>query len=555
MEGEKGVVKGEWWGFGDLTKKRPVMENNKQLLLSFFESYWESNKFKNILVVKFSEFDLFPKDSSRYDYIDKMEQLSSDKQYDCIIGDLPFGLYKVESELGLKINKNWEMLYQSLKKLSPNGEGFFLLEPTMISSESGKAFISILRDVGYEYDTVLNVPEKVYSPLTNIRPILIRFSKSKYNKLFIAEITPGSLTDLIDNLNKRANTGMMEKGLLVEYSAFSSFNKFSMQNQIAKLSTQYKSYKRYNISDVAISINQTKTYFTDKPNSIYIPKLGNSPVQSSLEELKIKHHNYFQIELDESIVLSRYLTLYFESELGKLVLSSLNTGSVIPNVNKSEIANCPVAIPSIDEQKLLSHAYNKLDELKKTVHELQRELSLNPKSVNAVLEKFDSIQYPLKMLSQEDEILSMIRKGEGLNIEFKQTFSKNIHTNNKDKEIEKSSLKNIVGFLNAKGGTLLIGVNDNGEVTGIENDFFKSNDEYLLNFKNALNTKIGTEFYPLLEYDIITVLERKVLRVNCKPSEVPCFYDETEFFVRTNPATDKLEGKKQLDYIKMRFKQ
>lgn len=531
------------------------MENNKQLLLSFFESYWESNKFKNILVVKFSEFDLFPEDSSRYDYIDKMELLSSDKQYDCIIGDLPFGLYKVESELGIKINKNWEMLYQSLKKLSPNGEGFFLLEPTILLLKSGNEFISKLRDIGFDYDTILNVPEKVYAPLTNIRPILIRFSRSIYDKLFVAEITYDFLPDLINNLKKRSNSGTIEKGLLLEKSLFSSFNKFAMQTQIDRLSTQYKSYKSYIIADLAKSINQTKTSFIDKPNSIYIPKLGNSPVQSSLKKLKIKSHNYFQIELNETIVLSEYLSLYFESELGKIVLSSLNTGSVIPNVNKSEISNCPVAVPSIDEQKLLIHAYKKLDELKMTVLELQRELSLNPKSINTILEKFDSIQYPLKALSQEDEVLSLIRKGEGLHIEFKQTFSKNIYTNNKDKEIEKSSLKNIVGFLNARGGTLLIGVSDGGVVTGIENDFYKSDDKYLLNFKNELKSKIGTEFYPLLEYDIVTVLEKKILRVNCKPSEIPCFYNDTEFFVRTNPATDKLEGKKQFDYIKMRFKQ
>ena len=112
----------------------------------------------------------------------------------------------------------------------------------------------------------------------------------------------------------------------------------------------------------------------------------------------------------------------------------------------------------------------------------------------------------------------------------------------------------MLGFLNANGGTLLIGVSDDGQVAGIEEDFFTSIDKYKLNFKNALNTKIGSEFYSLIDYDLYTVAGKLVLKVACKPSTDPCFYDQKEFYVRTNPATEKLEGKKQVDYIKARFK-
>jgi hypothetical protein len=53
---------------------------------------------------------------------------------------------------------------------------------------------------------------------------------------------------------------------------------------------------------------------------------------------------------------------------------------------------------------------------------------------------------------------------------------------------------------------------------------------------------------------LFNIAGHHVLRVDCKASSEPCFYDQKEFFVRTNPATDKLEGKKQIDYIKERFK-
>ena len=48
--------------------------------------------------------------------------------------------------------------------------------------------------------------------------------------------------------------------------------------------------------------------------------------------------------------------------------------------------------------------------------------------------------------------------------------------------------------------------------------------------------------------------ERKVLVVECKPSERrPCFLDAKSFYVRTNPATDMLEGPKLYEYLKQRF--
>jgi len=44
-----------------------------------------------------------------------------------------------------------------------------------------------------------------------------------------------------------------------------------------------------------------------------------------------------------------------------------------------------------------------------------------------------------------------------------------------------------------------------------------------------------------------------VLYVNCGKSEKPCYLDGKDFYVRTNPATDKLEGPKLVNYIKNHF--
>ena len=85
------------------------------------------------------------------------------------------------------------------------------------------------------------------------------------------------------------------------------------------------------------------------------------------------------------------------------------------------------------------------------------------------------------------------------------------------------------------------------------NYLYKNEDKYILNFKNHIKSKIGEGFYPLLDYKLVEVDGKMVLRVNCGVANTPCFIEDTEFYVRSGPSTDMLEGKKQHEYIQERF--
>lgn len=528
------------------------MTQGQITVTEFIKEYKKQNSYRNDIILKLSDLNTFDSDTIGFSK-EISEENNINKQnseFDLVVGDFPFSMQRVAVDfLNFKISQNWNLIYNSLKLLN-NGTAFFVVEPSIYYSKQGKDFFKALDEFGYYNNGVYNLPEKTYTQ-TGFKPIIISFTKNKTNKLVIANLEIQNIQNIVKNSIARTGSNI-SNGMLIEKKSFSTFHKIEILNQISRLKTHYKEYDKYQLSEISTSINLSRERFEDLPNCIYIPKIGTSKVVSSLEEIKIKHQNLFQIVLNDKLVLADYLAIFYKSELGQLMLNSLVTG-YIPAINKKNIEDSYVAIPKLPEQTKLIHTYNKLNDLQETISDLQIELGLNPKNADVILEKFDAIQKPLLDLTKEDSILSLIRKGEGKKIEFKQTFSKNIRTNKKDKEIEKSSLKNIVGFLNAEGGTLLIGVSDDEDVTGIEDDYYQSNDKYLLHFKNAINTKIGSEFYPLIDYDIYEVLGKRVLKIDCLKSSEPCFYEEKEFFVRTNPATDKLEGKKQREYIKRRF--
>ncbi len=151
-----------------------------------------------------------------------------------------------------------------------------------------------------------------------------------------------------------------------------------------------------------------------------------------------------------------------------------------------------------------------------------------------------------------------LNSGESDRVEFKQTLSLDTRKDKKEKYIEDEILKTIVAFFNKVGGTLIVGVDDQRNTTGIENEINRlykgSNDKMLLHFKNIRKSRIGLEFDRLLDIKIITFNQKDILIVECQKSENPCYLDKSHFYVRTSPANELLEGPKLVHYVKEHFK-
>jgi hypothetical protein len=489
-----------------------------------------------------------------------------DDNYDLIIGDLPIG-YKGASKrvewkdgnINIKTRKNWIIILKSLFKLTRNGYGLFLVEPAILWSQEWERFTTVFNESGFYINAIFNAPKNIFYPETHLRPPIILVSRSEGTGLFIAEISDAdSVVPILRNLTENKSSHHLETGVFVNESDFKGFNNYKITKQIEKLQTQYKEFEECRLVDISteISLGKQNKNFEEKNNALYIPIVGNSPVVYNLRQTTLKHQNYFQIVLDQSIVLNEYVSLFFSSDLGRFILGSLYSDTTIQKIAKDDLEQISIPIPNINEQKIIITANHKLEKLEKSIDDFKSELSLNPKSAISIQDKIDDMFQSLDILSDVDRMRSLIRKGESKTLEFKQTFSLNTHTCKKDKDLEKSSLKTVVAFLNTEGGGLLIGVDDKGNITGLREEmdkFHKSEDKFLLHFTNLFKDKIGEDFYPVVAYRIVDIDEMKVLFVECKPSTSPCYYGGEEFFVRTNPATDQLKGPKLVHYIKIHF--
>jgi predicted HTH transcriptional regulator len=150
----------------------------------------------------------------------------------------------------------------------------------------------------------------------------------------------------------------------------------------------------------------------------------------------------------------------------------------------------------------------------------------------------------------------LVEVGEGELLEFKSTLRVNLHTGEKDPRIELAMVKTIAGFLNTTGGTLVVGVSDDGVPVGLAPDGFSDEDRMNLYLVDVLKSRIGAPTMLYVHPRFEDYLDERVLVVECQPSKSPVFVKDgnvERFYIRTGAATTELNASQIQQFIRQRF--
>ena len=127
---------------------------------------------------------------------------------------------------------------------------------------------------------------------------------------------------------------------------------------------------------------------------------------------------------------------------------------------------------------------------------------------DAALEAYRAFAPPMA----DPEIGPLLVQGEGPRVEFKSSARWDLKENKKNGDLEKVIVKTVAGFLNTDGGTLLIGVDDDATIIGLQHDYQtvhkKSQDGYELFLHDLLLNAVGKDLTPQLGITFHT-LDRK----------------------------------------------
>ena len=125
---------------------------------------------------------------------------------------------------------------------------------------------------------------------------------------------------------------------------------------------------------------------------------------------------------------------------------------------------------------------------------LEERRKMLAKNLNAFLNKITATKETVAPVSLED----LIAEGESDELEFKSTLRWDVKEGTINKKLEEVIMKTVAAFANSQGGTLLIGVGDDGEVIGLEPDYHSLGgvdcDKFELHLRNLLNEQFGKGF-------------------------------------------------------------
>ncbi len=475
-------------------------------------------------------------------------------QYDALVS---FPVLKKTSLGDNKLHVNYKgrnfysiVILNSLNLINDNGVGIYLVPQGLFNDDD---FFDCLELAGFNLNTILNVPSKMIDDIRIDLYFITISSKVNDEDVFVSKIN----VDYEQNVDLM-NAMVIDKFSLAKYgeliNSARGFNYFSfiMNKEVNNLLENYP-YNRYLLSEFCIEIGNAKPNDDDE-NALYISRIGTR-IFTSLDCEDDKYKYYFILKLNKDKIFSQYLYYFLKSEIGQLILKSYTMGAHIPQLNLKKIRSIKLPLPSFEMQVRLAKEQDRLHILSEEIEKYSNEITYKPESIGYISDAVKGLENVFKDSDKTVQIKNLISKGETKYIEFKSAFTIN-ELGEEDKAIQMKSVRAIASFLNSEGGILLIGVDDDGSISGLNNEPYKNGDKLTLAFKDKIKDKIGESVFIYVYYELIEIDGKTIMFVECTPSEKPVFITEKKtdyFYIKVSNSTETLRRQEMLEYINKRF--
>ncbi|MBO1065718.1 MULTISPECIES: RNA-binding domain-containing protein [Nostocales] len=182
----------------------------------------------------------------------------------------------------------------------------------------------------------------------------------------------------------------------------------------------------------------------------------------------------------------------------------------------------------------------------------------NEDTLNKLLEerKLRRFLTTIRKIGNLQPIAELIKLPESPKLEYKSTLQWDVRQNRKNEDLKFSVLKTIAAFLNSEGGTLIIGVEDDGNIFGLEQDLAilskGSLDQLEQTIVNLICDRIGAGFMSLVTVRFETIESKVVCAIDVRKSDIIAIMQgkdkKSELYIRAGNTSKSLDISETVEF-------
>ena len=167
----------------------------------------------------------------------------------------------------------------------------------------------------------------------------------------------------------------------------------------------------------------------------------------------------------------------------------------------------------------------------------------------------------------ESELRKMLTEGESKTFELKSSLRWDYREEKVNKKLEEVIVKSISAFNNSEGGYLVIGIDDDNHILGLENDYQslkkKNSDYFELHLRNLIGSTFTVRYASRkISINFLGVEGKEICIIKIAKGDYPLFLKTTDkngkhiekFFVRSGNSSQEITSLTEINnYINVRF--
>ena len=283
-------------------------------------------------------------------------------------------------------------------------------------------------------------------------------------------------------------------------------------------------------------------------NTIFIPTIPSRKAMVESDYTLLKDWDYWALEIDKDKLNIKFLCNWLNQEIPKQQIISLATsGNFIKHITAKSLDGIYIIHHSLDKQISFNKNKETIESLENKIKTLKEDNVFNPVSitVDEVISEIPDLEFQ-----------NLITIEESINHEYKSSIRYSLKEKKQVKHLADAALKVIVSFLNTSGGHLVVGVDDEKKLIGIEIDQFKSIDEWVRFTTDKISSQIGKSFLGKYIQIIVKKFDDKTVAIiKCEkiPNDSWATFDE-KIFIREPSRTRELKPAEVAEWMKLRLK-